>query len=277
MALTSTEEAQLRDLIAQQAALLSLASSESTIISKLGATKATLSSLSSASSLGDTDLFLVRQGTTDKNSAWSLVKSALASIFQPVGNYLSSTANTWVRDSNNAMRLFFDPAGSTIVRGSGPVPIILYRADGSELAYFWENGGLVLGSDATAPAGVPRWGQVQGAIAAGGGMGSSEQTFQDMTASRNITGGSYTNSTGKTILCVVTISMTTSDPDGVGVYRILQGGVEVARSSIGDTNGSAAGVEHKILTFPVVNGATYKIEYVSGEPSTLTKWMELRA
>lgn len=75
MALTTTEEAQLRELIAQQAALLSLASSESTIISKLGATKATLSDLTAATTLTDADLFLVRQGTTDKSATGTVIKA----------------------------------------------------------------------------------------------------------------------------------------------------------------------------------------------------------
>lgn len=78
MALTSTEEALVRQLIDQQAAILSLAGSESTIISKLGATKVTIADLTSASVIGDADLFLIRQGTTEKNVAGSVVK-ALAS------------------------------------------------------------------------------------------------------------------------------------------------------------------------------------------------------
>lgn len=76
MALTAVEEAQLRDLIAQQSALLSLATSEATIISKLGATKKNLSEVSAATGLTDTDLLFVRQGTTDKSITGALVKAA---------------------------------------------------------------------------------------------------------------------------------------------------------------------------------------------------------
>lgn len=68
MALTPTEEAQTRLLIAQEAQLLSLAGNEPTIISKLGATKVSLSDLTAAGSITDTDLFLVRQGVTDKKA-----------------------------------------------------------------------------------------------------------------------------------------------------------------------------------------------------------------
>ncbi len=75
MSLSPSEEALVRDLIAQNAALLSLASSESTIISKLGATKTTLSALTAASSLSDSDLMLVRQGVTDKSVTGAVLKA----------------------------------------------------------------------------------------------------------------------------------------------------------------------------------------------------------
>lgn len=76
MALTPTEEAQTRALIAQEAALLALAAEEPAIISNLGATDVSLSDLSSASSLADADLLLVRQGGTDKSISGLIVKAA---------------------------------------------------------------------------------------------------------------------------------------------------------------------------------------------------------
>ena len=66
MSLTVTEEALVRQLLDQQAALLSLASSEATIISKLGATKVTIADLTAAPSVNDADLFLIRQGSSEK-------------------------------------------------------------------------------------------------------------------------------------------------------------------------------------------------------------------
>lgn len=78
MALTPTQEAQVLQLVAEQAALLSLADNEATIISKLGATKVNLSSLGSAASFGDSDIMLIRQGTTDLSIAGSVVKAAVA-------------------------------------------------------------------------------------------------------------------------------------------------------------------------------------------------------
>lgn len=74
MALTSTEEAQVRQLIGVQSATLSLASNEATIISKLAATKVNLSQLPAASAVADSDLMLIRQGGTDRSVAGSLVK-----------------------------------------------------------------------------------------------------------------------------------------------------------------------------------------------------------
>lgn len=77
--LTPTEEAQTRALIAQEAALLSLAAEEPTIISNLGATDVSLSDLSVASSLADADLLLVKQGGTDKSISGLIVKSSATS------------------------------------------------------------------------------------------------------------------------------------------------------------------------------------------------------
>lgn len=75
MALTAAEEAQTRELLAQQAAILSLADSEAAIISNLGATDVSLSDLTAATVIGDSDLLLIRQGVTDKSVAGSIVKA----------------------------------------------------------------------------------------------------------------------------------------------------------------------------------------------------------
>lgn len=80
MALSAAEEAQTRELLAQQAAILSLADSEATIISKLGATKVNLSQLPAATSVADADLLLLRQGTTDKSVAGSIVKAYAGTV-----------------------------------------------------------------------------------------------------------------------------------------------------------------------------------------------------
>ncbi len=86
MALTATEEALVRQLLDQQAAIRSLAGNEATITSKLGAAKVTLSDLVSARVVADADLFLLRQGTTDKSVTPSVLKA-----------YTSSNASATVR------------------------------------------------------------------------------------------------------------------------------------------------------------------------------------
>ena len=75
MSLTPTEEALVRQLLDQQAAILSLAGNESTITSKLGATKVTLAGLVAASSVADADMLLMRQGTTDKSVTGAILKA----------------------------------------------------------------------------------------------------------------------------------------------------------------------------------------------------------
>ena len=80
MALTTTEEAQVRQLIDQNAALLSLASNEPTIISKLAAAKISIADLTAASALNDADLFLLRQGTQEKSLTGTLLKAYAATV-----------------------------------------------------------------------------------------------------------------------------------------------------------------------------------------------------
>ena len=79
MALTASEEALVRQLLDQQAAILSLAGNEATITSKLGATKVTLADLVAASSLADADLLLTRQGTNDKSVRADILAAYMAS------------------------------------------------------------------------------------------------------------------------------------------------------------------------------------------------------
>jgi len=92
MALTPTEEALVRQLIDEQAALLSLANNEATITSKLGATKVTIAGLPSASSLDDADLLLVRQGTTDKSITGAIAKAGIGADKQPLDATLTALA-----------------------------------------------------------------------------------------------------------------------------------------------------------------------------------------
>lgn len=76
MALTATEEALLRDLLAKQAELIALANNETTITAKLGSTKATIDDLTAATTVADADLMIVRQNGVDKKLPVSVVSNA---------------------------------------------------------------------------------------------------------------------------------------------------------------------------------------------------------
>lgn len=94
MALTSTEEALVRQLLDQQAAILSLAGNEATITSKLGATKVTLSDLVAASSVADADLLLMRQGTNDKSATPLLLRAYMQDGLATVKGVQAGDYNT---------------------------------------------------------------------------------------------------------------------------------------------------------------------------------------
>jgi hypothetical protein len=106
MALTSTEEALVRQLLDQQAAILSLAGNESTITSKLGATKVTLSDLSSAASVTGGDLFLTRQGTSDKSVIASVLASYILNDPTLTGDPKAPTAAQFDNDTSIANTAF---------------------------------------------------------------------------------------------------------------------------------------------------------------------------
>lgn len=119
MALTPTEESQTRALLAQEAALLSLAGNEPTITSKLGAQKVNLSQLPAASTVADADLLLIRQGTTDKAMPASVIKSyagvTVASQSQAETGTDNSTVMTPLR---TAQAIAFQVSPSASVQGA---------------------------------------------------------------------------------------------------------------------------------------------------------------
>jgi hypothetical protein len=107
MALTPTEEALVRQLLDEQAALLSLAGSEATIISKLGATKVTLADLVAASSLADADLLLTRQGVSDKSVRADILAAYVASELNLTG-YAPIASPTFTGDPKAPTPAQFD-------------------------------------------------------------------------------------------------------------------------------------------------------------------------
>lgn len=110
MAFTPTEEALVRALLDKQAAILSLAGKEATITSKLGATKVTLSDLVAASSVGDTNLILTRQGATDKSLTPLLLKTYVQSGMATQAGVQAGSYNTAVASGTaNAIAADFTP------------------------------------------------------------------------------------------------------------------------------------------------------------------------
>lgn len=117
MALTSTEEALTRQLIAQSSALLSLAGNEPSITSKLGATEVSLSDLTAASSVNTTDLLLTRQGTTDKSLTALLLKNFMAS--QLAGQFVDVAGDTMT----GALALVGDSTATTQAKADNTTKI----------------------------------------------------------------------------------------------------------------------------------------------------------
>lgn len=109
MALSAVEEAQTRLLLDKIAALQSLAESEPTIISKLGAQKVNLSQLPVATAAASDDLLIVRQGTQDKAITFGAVKSGIADGAVLAVNNLSEIVN-----KQTAFNTIKQPATETV-------------------------------------------------------------------------------------------------------------------------------------------------------------------
>jgi len=137
MALTPTEEALVRQLLDQQAAILSLAGNEATITSKLGATKVTLSDLLAASTVGDTDLFLTRQGTADKSVSGGVLKAAINSFLQVGNDAIARSVTNKLQDSVSVFDFMTDAqiadvrAGTLLVDVTDAVQSAITAVSGS--------------------------------------------------------------------------------------------------------------------------------------------------
>jgi len=106
--------------------------------------------------------------------------------------------------------------------------------------------------------------------AAGGGIGSG-QTWTNVTSSRSM-GTTYTNSTGKPILVLITFN-----GSGPGArHDVYIDSVNIAQCYATDYySGSAATTHYQMGTFIVPNGSTYSDNTGNGSPSILL-WFELR-
>lgn len=174
--LTATEEAQVKALIAQNAALLSLASSEPTIISKLAATKVSLADLTAASTVADSDLFLVRQGSTEK----SVSRGVLASGIIP------PDASTTVKGIVELATVAETQAGTDAVRAVTPAGLA-GSAFGMGQTLQNVTGSRVLGTTYTNTSGKTIFVEVSAFLAAGAALtlarnGSTTQKMGNNTA-----------------------------------------------------------------------------------------------
>lgn len=98
-------------------------------------------------------------------------------------------------------------------------------------------------------------------------LGGSGQTYQDVTASR-VGGTTYTNSTGKPILVIITVNQSAAF---VLNYSITVSSVVLAAVNVLTPAQSTTAVIP--TTFIVPNGSTYLLTITTG---TLNKWVELR-
>jgi hypothetical protein len=98
-------------------------------------------------------------------------------------------------------------------------------------------------------------------------LGGSGQTYQDVSASR-ASGTTYTNSTGKPILAIITVNQSAAF---VLNYSITVSSVVLAAVNVLTPAQSTTAVIP--TTFIVPNGSTYLLTITTG---TLNKWVELR-
>jgi hypothetical protein len=128
--LTPTEEAQTRQLLDQLAALLSLATSEPTIISKLAATKVSLSDLSSVVTVNDTDLLLSRQGTDDKSVTVEKLKDFVKDSVSTVAFNDGTAVSPSITNDGDLDTGFYFPAANVVAATTAGVESVRFTATG---------------------------------------------------------------------------------------------------------------------------------------------------
>ena len=106
-----------------------------------------------------------------------------------------------------------------------------------------------------------------GAVTINATSAAQASTWADVTASRAL-GTTYTNSTGKTITAMVSM---TWQVGGQGNYQVFIGAVQIASGGGNASYNSTVYKTVDVISFPIPNGATYRIA-TSG--LTLTLWAE---
>lgn len=177
MSLTPTEEAQTRQLLDQLAALLSLATSEPTIISKLAATKVSLSDLSSVVTVNDTDLLLSRQGTDDKSVTVEKLKDFVKDSVSTVAFNDGTAVSPSITNDGDLDTGFYFPSANVVAATTAGVESVRFTATG-------------IGRNVATPTEAI---EIADTVTASGSNGFSFKDIADTT--RNIaiarTGGSY--------------------------------------------------------------------------------------
>lgn len=162
-----------------------------------------------------------------------------------------STANLGFKfyNSGSAAVTISTPSGGIYSGGTSASTLSLYVA-----------GTLELFSDGT------NWIAVNGTTI---GLGSNQQTWTDVTASRAF-GTTYTNSTGRPIMVMVT--GTGNNSATPGYMTPIVGSVTLGKSTTSVANGSWTGLPWS-QSFVVQPGQTYS---VTGSNTTLSTWTEMR-
>lgn len=202
---------------------------------------------------------LVRQLLEEQAAILSLANSE-ATILSKLGatkvTLSDLTAVSTVADAN----LMLMRQGTTDRAVSGTV-LAAYTTGAIPAASTSVQGKVELATDAEAQAGTDTVRAVTpdnlGAVVLGLG-----QTWQDVTGSR-VSGTSYTNSTGRSIMVAVTVGA----PTGVGNFTVVVAGVTVV-----DIAYTASNTTRPFASFVVPPGAVYTTTAGSG----IIRWSELR-
>jgi len=138
MALTETEEALLRELLAEKPELDSLADNEAAIISKLAGTKIALADLTAALSVNGTDLTLIVQDGTAKNATVGALVASIGTYGSAkiYGTYAAASADSHV--AGDAVIVFGDAGTHTDPVVGGTVPnegVYIYSASPAGLEW----------------------------------------------------------------------------------------------------------------------------------------------
>jgi len=194
--------------------------------------------------------------------------------------FLSAKTGEWIKDAAGNLRFFFDNLGPLYAQGGNlantqAVFNVMRRSDGAVCFSVQADGRLTSRTNAAYSDDVPRLQQVQDLIASNGGLGVG-QTLQDMTSVRNLT-GTFTNPTGKMIVCFVRLNVSGPHGSPEVVYGSYVDGNVQSQVTLSDQNGSAFNGCRDTLIIFVPAYSTYKAAHLmGGVTAALISWTELR-